>query len=253
MRRSTDPVLEALTAAGIAWALDDGRYAVDGRQGLVPVTDPPSVRRRRDLCAALALILAERGGLTQREIAAVLRVSQPRVHRLVHELRARGVDRTSIGALAAAWERGGHAPQGEVQHWVADGAAWQQVAQACDRLEVAGHVPVVGGEPAADHLVAWMTPATAVVHARGLRPLGPPFVPVAVSEEATLTVEATRDPLVHALAAEAVTPAGRRRVAHPAIVARDLRSTAGANDRVAEVVDRLRRWPAWRMSADAAR
>jgi hypothetical protein len=51
------------------------------------------------------------------------------------------------------------------------------------------------------------------------------------------------DPLVHALAVEWDGPVGVRRIAHPAIVVRDLEPLAQRDDRVAEVVDRLRRWP----------
>lgn len=57
--------------------------------------------------------------------------------------------------------------------------------------------------------------------------------------EATLKVEATRDPLVHALAEPRETPAGLLMVAHPAIVSRDLEGLSRGDERVAEMLDRL--------------
>jgi hypothetical protein len=169
-------------------------------------------------------------------------VSQPRIHALLRRLAATDVDRRSRQDLVAVWRGGHHDPPSEAQHWLSDASAWEQAARAYDVLESAGHTPVVGGEAAADQLTAWATPATAVIHAKGLRPLGAPFVPAASPDQATLTVHATVDPLVRALAVERDGPVGRRRIAHPSIVVRDLEPLAQRDDRVAEVVDRLQRW-----------
>lgn len=240
-RRISHTARAALSAAGIAWALDDGRYHVGDRLGAAPLSGGPPAPRKTSMPAAAALVLAEHPHLTQRELARWLEVSQPRINRLLRQFAENGVDRFVRDDLVAFWLRSDHNPAGEVQHWVSDAPAWDQVAQAYDVLETAEHAPVVGGEPAADQLTAWATPITAVIHAKGLRPLGAPFVP-ATREEATLTVEATRDPLAHALAVERRGPVGDRRIAHPAIVVRDLEPLASGDDRVADVVDRLRTW-----------
>lgn len=240
-RRITHTALTALSSAGIAWALDDGRYHVGDRESTGPLPGPLPEPRKADLRAAAALLLAERPDRSQRRLAALLDVSQPRVNRLLRQLARSGADPDRREDLIAVWLRSRHDPGGEFQHWVSDAPAWDQVAQAYDVLDSAGHTPVVGGEPAADQFTAWATPITAVIHAKGLRPLGAPFVP-ATRDEATLTVEATRDPLAHVLAVERRGPVGDRRIAHPAIVVRDLEPLASGDDRVAEVVDRLRSW-----------
>jgi hypothetical protein len=242
-RRISRPARTALSSASIAWALDDGRYHVADRRGVQPlVTDLPEPGKS-DLLAAVALRLSEAPDMTQRRLAAELAVSQPRIHALLRRLAAVGVDRRSRHDLVTVWRDAHHDPPSEAQHWVSDASAWDQVAHAYDVLESAGHTPIVGGEAAADQLAAWATPETAVIYAKGLRPLGAPFVPAASADETTLTVHATMDPLVHALAVEWDGPAGRRRIAHPEIVIRDLEPLAQRDDRVAEVVDRLRRWP----------
>jgi hypothetical protein len=241
-RQMTRPARAALSSAGIAWALDDGCYHVGDRRGAHPLVADLPEPGKADLLAAVALLLSEDPQLTQRHLAAKLSVSQPRVHVLLRRLAATSVDRYNRKDLLAVWRSAHHEPPAEVQHWVSDASAWDQIARAYEILESARHSPVVGGEPAADQLTAWARPATAAIHAKGLRPLGAPFVPAAVPDEATLTVKATTDPLVHALATERDGPVGVRRIAHPAIVVRDLLPLAQHDDRVAEVVDRLAQW-----------
>lgn len=238
-RRFTEPARELLTRHGIGWALDDGRFAVDGRVRDDAVQAVPDAERH-DHLGAVALLLSLDPTQSQRGIAAELEVSQPLVHRLLssRELAQAGGDPSSLRSL---WRQRDHRPPPERQHWVADADPWEQVGLACDRLAEGGHDPVIGGEVAADAIAPWTTPTTAVVHGRGLRPLGPPFVPTVDVGEATVTVEASRDPLVHALAGAADTPVGRRQVAHPAIVARDLTSAATRDERVAEMLAHLDR------------
>ncbi|CAN5890232.1 hypothetical protein BH23ACT10_BH23ACT10_26590 [soil metagenome] len=239
-RRISVPARARLTDDAIAWALDDGRYAIDGHTRNDPVGAPSAVERH-DHLGALALLLVDDDHRSQRALADALGVSQPLVHRLLRRLPADpgGVDRR--GVMLEVWSRRRHRPQPERQHWIADIPVWEQVALAVQRLDGGGHEPVVGGECAADMHAPWTTPATAVIHARGLRPLGHPFIPTVDADEATLTVEATRDPLVHALAKPATTPVGPLPLAHPAIAARDLEPLADTDERVAEALGRLRR------------
>lgn len=239
-RRITAPARARLTDTAIAWALDDGRYAIDRHTRNDPVGAPCAVERH-DHLGAVALLLADDDHRSQRALAEALGVSQPFVHRLLRRLPADpgAVDRRG-GMLDVWWQRR-HRPQPERQHWIADIPVWEQVGLAVERLGDGGHEPVVGGESAADVHAPWTTPATAIIHARGLRPLGHPFIPTVEADEATLTVEATRDPLVHALATPATTPVGPLPLAHPAIAARDLEPLASTDERVAEALGRLRR------------
>lgn len=174
-RRFTEPARTRLTDSGFGWALDDGRFSVDGQVQADTVCEVGDVERR-DHLGAVALLLAVDPAQSQRAVAATLGVSQPLVHRLLHHPAARRAE-GDAPALLALWRRRAHRPPPERQHWIADVDLWDQVDLACTRLAAGGHEPVVGGETAADVIAPWTTPATAVVHARGLRPARPAVHP----------------------------------------------------------------------------
>ncbi len=138
--RATAAALRKLGTAEVPWAPDDGRYRVDATHArAAPLSTESLPPRRSDPRAALALLLVERPQRSQRALANLLGVSQPRVSRLLRWLVDSGVEISSSEQLSGLWTRSHHDPQDEAKHWFAEHASWRQVGLAYAHLDAAGH------------------------------------------------------------------------------------------------------------------
>ncbi|MFZ1411666.1 MAG: helix-turn-helix domain-containing protein [Micropruina sp.] len=167
----------------------------------------PTRRTRRGPVPWAAFTLARRllavAPVTQAELSGLVGVGQPRVSRVLAELRELGlVDRAAGGwrpadfdRLVAWWLATYRGAAGVTSYWYSLDEVATQTRRAVQLLEgVPNADPVVSGDAAADVLAPWRRPEYVTIYVKAGYPLASAgFVPVGSTAEATLTLCAAKD------------------------------------------------------------
>ncbi|MGH3500322.1 MAG: MarR family transcriptional regulator [Nocardioidaceae bacterium] len=265
---ATSAARQTAAEAGCSLLVVDDRGGVSGevrlsRDRVVPVdtrVGGPVARRRprgRVPWGSFSVVrrLLQTSVATQRDLAAVAGVSQPRVSQALRRLvDAELVTRTRDGAWRAAgwdellddWLSTYPGPGGLTGYWYGlepvVGQAEAVVSHLVQTAAVgdAGPVAVVSGDVAADRVAPWRDPRRAVVYARSGSDLsGLGFTPSGEAE-ATLEVIVPRDPGVWPAPGAGDGSGDMGGLADPVQVLWDVHRGEGPD--VAEAADRVRGW-----------
>ncbi|MEV6810578.1 hypothetical protein [Micromonospora sp. NPDC051296] len=210
---ATAAVRAAIEASGGSWLVDIGQHVagvlhIDDTRIVLPPPAPASARparRGRVPWGAFTLVrrMIQQPHATQRELAALAAVSQPRVSQVLSALadidvvrRARnGWTLPNVDAAIDWWLASYPGPGGITTYWYGLSPVVEQAARIASLLAAAGVQPVaVSGDVAADLLAPWRVPARAVVYAAdGVDLAEADFVP-AGTEEATIELTVPQDP-----------------------------------------------------------
>lgn len=197
-------------AAGWSLVTDDGpawvRFSDHDVLELPGATPQPPVPRRRGPASRGATTLVRRlllpgADTTQRGLAALSGVSQPRVSQVFRMLSAAGlIRRTGSGWTATDWDALcdwwlAHYPgPGGLTTWWAGVGTPGELAVTTLSVLPAGAVPVVSGDVAADLIAPWRRPALTVVYARrGVDLVDAGLVPLPSPEGALLAFTVPED------------------------------------------------------------
>ncbi|MER7457489.1 winged helix-turn-helix transcriptional regulator [Micromonospora sp. NPDC126480] len=258
---ATPGVQKAVEAAGWSWLAEDGQritgvLRIDSER--IPLHPPVEAAKRSARTGpvpwgtfTLIRRMIQRPDITQRELAALVGVSQPRVSQALRALADEEVVwRTSSGwtvrdidAAIRWWLATYPGPGGISTYWYGLAPAVEQA-----RTVVAAAPPsvVVSGDVAADVIAPWRAPTRAVLYARtGVDLAAAGFVP-AGEEEATLEFTVPRDPGLWRPAGMEVTATTGLPLADPLQVIWDVRRSPGSDSeeaaqRVWEVLRRRHR------------
>lgn len=210
---ATPAVREAVEAAGWSWLVDTGQQVtgvlrIDGAK--VELHPPPqavtrSAKRGPVPWGTFTLVrrMIQRPYATQRELATLVGVSQPRVSQALSALADQGVVRRTPGGWTVRdideairwWLEAYPGPGGISTRWYGLAPAVEQ-ARTVVELAAAADPPAVAvsGDVAADVIAPWRVPVRAVLYARtGVDLADAGFIP-AGEDEATLEFTVPRDP-----------------------------------------------------------
>jgi len=205
-------VRRAIEAAGWSWIVDTGQdiaAALRIGRGRINLPAPTAAGRPAKPgpvpwgTFTLVRRLVQIPHATQRQLATLSGVSQPRVSQALRALTAEGlVQRTSAGwtvrdldEVLRWWLAAYPGPGGISTYWYGLGTPIEQARQVVSMFSAPdpGDV-VVSGDVAADLIAPWRTPARAVLYARsGVDLPEAGFVPTG-EDEATLEFTVPRDP-----------------------------------------------------------
>ncbi|PZG21465.1 hypothetical protein C1I95_07335 [Micromonospora craterilacus] len=210
---ATSAAREAVEATGGSWLVDSGQHVagvlhIDGTRIVLRPPAPAATRptrRGRVPWGAFTLVrrMIQQPHATQRELAALAGVSQPRVSQVLTALAdidvvRRAQDGWTLQNVDAAidwWLSSYPGPGGITTYWFGLRAVVEQAARVASILAAAGVQPVaVSGDVAADLLAPWRAPARAVVYAADGADLAEADLVPAGPEEATIELTVPHDP-----------------------------------------------------------
>ncbi|MGA3526449.1 MarR family transcriptional regulator [Melissospora conviva] len=254
-------VRRAIEEAGWSWLVDTGQEIVAalriGRRRVdlpAPAVAGPPARPGPVPWGTFTLVrrLVQIPHATQRQLAALSGVSQPRVSQALRALADKGlVQRTSAGWAirdldeALRWWLATYpGPGGISTYWYGLGTPIDQAQRAVSTFATTYRSGiVVSGDVAADLLAPWRTPARAVLYARtGIDLPDAGYVPTG-AEEATLEFTVPKDPGLWPDPAAPPTKGAGLPLADPLQILWDVRRSPGADsdDAVQHLWDELRR------------